>query len=91
MGVGDAFTFDDVLAFQWADFARQCGINKTLLAREMSRMAAATRKAASILPIDVFDEEEQALIFKVREFVFSQCDKLVLMASQLRDISDDLV
>ncbi len=91
MGIGDAFTFDDALAFQWADFARQCGINKTLLAREMTRMATATKKAASTLPGDVFNGDEQAFISRVREFVFSQCDKLVKIAAQLRDISDDLV
>lgn len=91
MGIGDAFTFDDALAFQWADFAHQCGINKTLLAREMRRMATATKKAASILPVDGFSVEEQALISKVRNFVLSQCDKLTQAASQLRDIQDEFL
>jgi len=91
MGIGDAFTFDDARAFQWADFAHQCGINKTLLAREMRRMATATMKASTILPDDTFTSEEQALIFKVRNFVLSQCDKLIQVASQLRDIKDDFL
>lgn len=91
MGIGDAFAFDDVSAFQWADLARQCGINKVLLAREMRRMASATQKAAAIVPSDAFNAEEQALIAKVQEFIFSQCDKLAQSASQLRDITDDWV
>lgn len=91
MGIGDAFTFDDALAFQWADFAHQCNINKTLLSREMRRMATATKKAASTLPDDTFTGEEQALISHVRDFILSQCDKLTQVASQLRDVSDDLL
>jgi len=91
MGIGDAFTFDDALAFQWADFAHQCGINKTLLAREMRRMASSTMKAVTILPDDAFTDDEQAIIVKVRCFVLSQCDNLVQVASQLRNVPDDFL
>jgi len=91
MGIGDAFTFEDALAFQWADFAHQCRINKTLLAREMRRMATATIKAVTILPDDTFTSEEQVLIFKVRNFILSQCDKLLQVASRLRDIKEDFL
>ena len=91
MGIGDTFTFNDALGFQWADFARQCGINKTLLAREMIRMASVTKKAVSTLPDDIFTSEELLFISKVRAFVFSQCERLVQVAAQLRKVSDDLV
>jgi len=87
MSIGDAFTFDDTLAFQWADFAHQCGINKTLLSREMRRMAAAVEKAINTLPDDVFSHEEQVVIVEVRRFILRQSDKLIQAASPVTNCS----
>lgn len=87
LGIADAFRFDDVMPFQWADFAGQCGINKTLLAREMRRMAASVRKALPALPDDMFTDEEKTVIAGVRTFIVSQCDKLIGAASEIPKIS----
>src|SRR5690606_24697320 len=39
MAWGDAFQLDEVTAFQLADFAKRCGIDRRLLQREATRLA----------------------------------------------------
>jgi serine/threonine-protein kinase HipA len=76
MGISDAFTFDDVMAFQWADFVRQCNINRTLLVREMRRMAASVTRAVQALDDADYTDEEKTMIASVRGFVLAQCEKM---------------
>ena len=39
MAWGDAFTLEQVTAFELADFAQRCGVERKLLRREARRMA----------------------------------------------------
>jgi hypothetical protein len=89
MGISDAFTFDDVSAFQWADFAMQCRINKTFLVREMRRMATLVKKKVQTLDCATYNEGENEVIGQVRNLVFSQCDKMIQAAALIPGISED--
>lgn len=87
MGISDAFTFDDVLAFQWADFANQCGINRTLLVREMGRLVKSARNVLQE-PIDsIYTDSEKVVVSQVRDFVLSQCDKMMQATFRIPEIS----
>jgi serine/threonine-protein kinase HipA len=89
MGISDTFTFDDISAFQWADFANQCHINKTFLVREMRRMAALVKKKVQILDCATYNEEENDVIGQVRNFVISQCDKMIQASALIPEILEE--
>ncbi len=89
LGIDDAFRFDEVMAFQWAGFAMQCGINRTLLAREMSRMGADVKKVLPRLSDAMFTDREKTVISDVRNYMLVQCDKLIQAAGELPDIPEN--
>lgn len=62
MAWGDAFSLDDVGAFQLADFAQRCGVDRNLLKREAARLAklAMEHAPAQAWTGDYIDEGERA-------------------------------
>lgn len=90
MAFGDEFALNTIRPFDFADFAVQTSIPRTLLAREMARMAkdveaAAEKQAASpeYLP------SEQAQVARLRDFVKSQAKSLRLAAKPMLAIPED--
>jgi serine/threonine-protein kinase HipA len=44
MAVGDAFSAEELSAFEWANFAKQCGLTQRLVTNELARLARQTLK-----------------------------------------------
>jgi serine/threonine-protein kinase HipA len=90
MAYGDAFSLEAVGAFQLADFARRCGIDRRLLKREAARLA---RLAAEQAPLQAlageYAEDERAFAARLRDFIVRQAARLATIASDAAKIADE--
>ncbi|GAA4345668.1 HipA domain-containing protein [Variovorax defluvii] len=77
MAVGDAFTWDELTPFNLAYFAHQCGIPKSLLQREATRLAQAMSTAKSVLDEQPYTDEERDFLRPVCEMVQVRSQALV--------------
>jgi serine/threonine-protein kinase HipA len=83
MAIGDQFNADEVRAFDWADFAMQCGIGLLLLGKELKRIAAAIAKALPETMQDpVFNAEERVFLAAISDLVIERVRRLQKMAPQ---------
>jgi serine/threonine-protein kinase HipA len=91
MAFGDAFSLDEVGAFQLADFAKRCGVDRRLLKREALRLAKLATEHAPVqaLAKDYLDGDERALVDRLRDFVVAQAARLTALASDAAKISDE--
>jgi len=73
LAYGDAFRLDDVTAFELAYFAQCTGTPRTLVARELTRMARAiTRVAGTLAQSEVYVGEERGMVKRIHDFVTVQ-------------------
>jgi hypothetical protein len=93
MAWGDAFTLHEVGAFQLADFAQRCDVDKRLLQREVTRLAKLVRQHAleQALAGDYVDDEERAFAGQLRDLVVAQATRLSKLAGQAVKVKDDLL
>ena len=92
MAFGDAFSLDEVGAFQLADFAKRCGVNRALLKREAARMAKlATEKAPLQAQAVDYLDDERAFADRLRDFVVSQASRLTALASEAVKVKDEFL
>ncbi len=84
MAWGDAFSLEDVKAFQLADFAQRCGVHRQLLKREATRLAklALAHAPAQALAADYFDDGERAFAGELRDYVVRQAARLIRLAGE---------
>jgi serine/threonine-protein kinase HipA len=90
MAYGDAFSLDEVGAFQLADFAKRCKVERRLLQREAARLAklAAEHAPAQAAASDYLDEE-RAFAMGLSDFVVSQALRLASLAGEAAKIKDE--
>ena len=90
MAYGDAFSLDEVGAFQLADFATRCGIERRLLAREAARLSklAAKHAAEQALAPDYLGDE-RAFVARLRDFVVAQGSRLTAVAREAVSVRDE--
>ncbi len=90
MAYGDAFSFDAVRAFDLADFARRCKVDRRLLEREAVRMAkrAIEQARAQAVAADYVDEE-RAFVRELSDFIGRQAERLVGLASAAIEIKGE--
>ncbi|MBW8828527.1 MAG: HipA domain-containing protein [Burkholderiales bacterium] len=93
MAWGDAFSLDEVGAFQMADFAQRCGVDRNLLKREAARLAklAAEHAPAQALADDYIDDGERAFAGQLRDFVVGQATRLTRLASEAAKIKPEFL
>jgi serine/threonine-protein kinase HipA len=91
MAFGDAFSLGEIGAFQLADFAKRCGVDRRLLKREASRLAKlATQHAQTqALANDYVDGDERALAGQLRDFIVAQASRLTTLASEAARVKDE--
>ncbi|HSW09008.1 HipA domain-containing protein [Aquabacterium sp.] len=84
MAWGDAFSLAEVGAFQLADFAQRCGLDKLLVKREATRLARLAIECAptQALVDDYIDDSERAFAGRLRDFVMAQATRLIQIASE---------
>lgn len=87
MAIGDTFDLEHVQPYDWADFAKRCGIEARLMAREMRRLAAtAPEKARALLEWEGYAEDERDFLGKVVNFVSRQAERLRAHAAEVPKI-----
>jgi serine/threonine-protein kinase HipA len=84
MAWGDEFSLEEVRAFQLADFAQRCGIDRNLLKREAARLAKLALEHAprQALADDYVDDAERAFAGQLRDYVVGQAHRLARLASE---------
>ena len=93
MAWGDAFHLHEVKAFQLADFAQRCGIDRQLLKREAARLAKLASKHAprQALADDYIDANERHFVAQLRDYVLAQAKRLTQLASDAATLKDELL
>ncbi|OXC76355.1 HipA domain-containing protein [Caballeronia sordidicola] len=92
LAYGDAFRLDDVTAFELAYFAQCTGTPRTLVARELTRMARAiTRVAGTLAQSEVYVGEERGMVKRIHDFVTVQVGKLMQLAPEVPRIDQSLL
>ena len=87
MAYGDAFGLDDVSTFAWADFAKRSGLQRSYLAREMTRMAHVALEQAPRQAVEAdYAGDERALVMRIAGLVEAQARKLLDMAIPMQQI-----
>ena len=84
MAWGDAFSLDEVGAFQLADFAQRCGVDRNLLKREAARLAklAVEHAPTQAQADDYIDDGERAFAGQLRDFIVGQATRLTMLAGE---------
>jgi len=90
MAFGDAFALDEIGAFQLADFAKRCQVDKRLLKREAARLA---KLAMAHAPIQAeaslyLDDEERTFAARLSDYVVGQAARLTKLSSDAAHIKD---
>ena len=93
MAWGDAFSLDEVGAFQLSDFAQRCGVDRNLLKREAVRLGklAVEHAAAQALADDYIDDDERAFAGQLRDFVVGQATRLTRLAGEAAKIKTEFL
>ncbi len=87
MAIGDEFDITKVRPYDWAELATSCGLDRRLVAREMTRMAKRLRKVLPELQgWPGYDESERAVIDQIAEFAHAQADRLEADAKLLPEV-----
>jgi serine/threonine-protein kinase HipA len=91
MAWGDAFTLEEVTAFELGDFARRCGIDRQLLRREATRMGKLAIEHAPLQAqaADYIDDAERAFADQLRDFIVKQAARLTQLAKEAATIKDE--
>jgi len=92
MAYGDEFRLDDVSPFAWADFAKRAGLQRSFLAREMTRMAHAALEQAPHQAAEAdYVGDERELVLRIAGLVEAQAGKLLVMAKPMQKIDAALL
>lgn len=87
MAIGDEFKLTKVRAFDWADFAHRCGVERRLLVREISRITKTLRKQLpSLLSWSGYTENERCVLNTICEFTLKQAEQLEKDAKQVTKV-----
>lgn len=87
MAFGDVFQLNDIKGFALADFAKRCGIARSLLKREATKIATNALKCANELALaPEYAEEEKEFILSLSEFIIQQAMHLKKLASDADQI-----
>jgi len=81
---------DEIGAFQLADFAKRCQVDKRLLKREAARLA---KLAAAHAPLqaeagDYADNAERAFAARLSHYIVGQAARLTRLASDAAAVKD---
>ena len=89
MAYGDAFSLSEVGAFQLADFATRCRVDRRLVAREASRLARLVSKHAPEQALaGEYVDEERAFAGQLRDYICAQAERLTTLAGQASKLKD---
>lgn len=77
MAIGDEFDITKIRAYDWADMAERCGIERRLLVREMNRMIKALRtQLPKLLVLPDYTIDEQATLQEISDLMLKQAEQM---------------
>ena len=92
MAFGDEFQLQDIKGFALADFAKRCGVARSLLKREATKIANNARKYAKELALaSDYTEEEKEFVLKLSQFIIQQAIYLKEFASAAANIDESFL
>ena len=90
MAYGDAFSLEEVGAFQLSDFAKRCKVDKRLLKREATRLAKLAVDHAPVqATADDYADDERAFAVGLCDFVVGQAARLTALANDAARIKNE--
>ncbi|MES2047477.1 MAG: HipA domain-containing protein [Pseudomonadota bacterium] len=92
MAFGDVFQLEDIKGFALADFAKRCGIARSLLKREATKIANNALKYAKELALaPEYTEDERKFVISLSEFIVQQASHLKELASEAAKIDESFL
>lgn len=92
MAVGDAFSTDDLSAFEWANFAKACGLAQRLVSNELSRLAQQTLKVLPEVEHEVLaDGALPVPVHAACEVIRTQATRQALIAGKATKVPKDML
>ncbi len=90
MAYGDEFDITKVRAYDWAELASRCHLDRKLIAREMLRMTKALRKVIPALASgEDYNREERERVLEIVQFCLAQAEQLESDAALLPKVEID--
>lgn len=88
MAIGDAFSANDLNAYEWANFADQCGINPRLVAMELKKSATQISHVVADVVRDCLEDGiDSAVASRVRDLLLAQCEKQLALTDEIASAS----
>lgn len=92
MAVGDAFSSDELSAFEWANFAKGCRLTRRLVSNELSRLAQQTLKVLPEVEQEVLAAGAlQTPVHTACEVIRIHATKQAAMASEVAKVPKDVL
>jgi serine/threonine-protein kinase HipA len=92
MAVGDAFSTEELSAFEWANFAKNCKLTQRLVSNELFRLAELTLKVLPEVELEVLAAGAQAApVHAACEVIRTQATKQVALAKEVVKVRKDLL
>jgi serine/threonine-protein kinase HipA len=90
MAIGDAFSAEELSAFDWALFAERCKLPKALVARELAMLSDQVRDSLEALGIAAVAEgAEPSVISRLIAGIAQECDRQKNLAPNIARVSLD--
>ena len=87
MAIGDAFTWNELGAYEWANFAVMCGLAPKSVAAELRRMAKAIRHEIDAVAREVIDEgASREPVDRVRSAILAITDVQEQQAERIHQV-----
>jgi serine/threonine-protein kinase HipA len=84
MAIGDAFTDAEVTPFEWASFAKECGLPLRMVSRELERLAVRVRDVMPRVAADAGSAGvSEKIIASVGSIVEENCRRHAAMATEI--------
>lgn len=81
MAIGDAFSTEELSAYEWARFCVTTGINPTLIGREIERSVKAVRaQLPRVLEEVLGDGAVSEVVSRIAEVVDAECTRQLTLA-----------
>lgn len=91
MAIGDTFAYDQVGAFDWAQFAAECGLKRILVAREMKSMAESVRKVCAVPADPVYLQDDLDYLDPIVALIRRRADAMIAAAKEVPKVAPDLL
>jgi serine/threonine-protein kinase HipA len=92
MAIGDQFDMTRTTAFDWADFAVQCRLNRQVVASEMRRLCRPVKaQTPQLAQAPLYLDDEREVVQRLARSIDAQCARLDALAAQIPKVDAALL